>query len=64
MDQESNRMANAGEASRLIHRCMRHNENARFLRRLPGLQLDQELPSPLRDLLGRLHQVEGNRGEQ
>ncbi|WP_309085966.1 hypothetical protein [Chelativorans sp.] len=48
----------ASETARLISRQIRHAENARFLRRLPGFELQRELPGSLLDLLCKLQEAE------
>jgi len=43
---------------RLISRQIRSADNARLLRRLPGFELQRDLPSQLVDLLCKLQETE------
>jgi hypothetical protein len=52
----------ASETAQLISRQIRHAENARFLRRLPGFEVKRELPSQMVDLLGELQEAESASG--
>ncbi|WEX09332.1 hypothetical protein [Chelativorans sp. AA-79] len=52
----------ASDTAQLISRQIRHADNARFLRRLPGFELQRELPSQLVDLLCNLQDTEGTYG--
>ena len=49
----------APDVARLISRQIRNADNKRFLRRLPGLELERDLPSQVLDLLRKLQEVEG-----
>lgn len=42
----------------VLSRQIRHAENARFLRRMPGFTLDQSMPDEIESLLGKLQEVE------
>ena len=54
----------APETSRLIQRQLHSAEVSRFLRRLPGLEVQADLPPQIMDLLGALDEAEaaGRRG--
>lgn len=49
----------AGDTARLIRRFLATEENARFLRALPGFRLQNDMPRELLDLLGQLREREG-----
>ena len=42
----------------VLSRQIRHAENARFLRRMPGFALDQSMPQEIESLLGKLQEAE------
>jgi len=58
MLRKDERAGSVSETARLICRQIRHAENARFLRRMPGFELKREMPSEIVDLLCRLQEVE------
>ncbi|WP_161782003.1 hypothetical protein [Nitratireductor basaltis] len=47
-----------------MSRQIRHAENARFLRRMPGFTLDQSVPQEIETLLGKLQEVEEGTSER
>lgn len=46
------------QAAQAVRRQMRLGENARFLRRMPGFELDDATPNHFEELLGRLEEAE------
>lgn len=48
----------------VLSRQIRHAENARFLRRMPGFTLDQSVPQEIETLLGKLQEVEEGTSER
>ncbi|WP_265515988.1 hypothetical protein [Nitratireductor luteus] len=44
-----------------LSRQFRHADNTRFLRRLPGFELERELPEELLELLSELQKAENVR---
>ncbi|MCT7376186.1 hypothetical protein [Chelativorans salis] len=58
MPPSNHKKADASEAARLILQQIHTAENLRFLRHLPGFELDRELPTLLLQSLGRLHRAE------
>jgi hypothetical protein len=62
MPRRGEKALSAPEMAQLISRQIRHAENARFLRRLPGFEVKRELPPQMVDLLGKLQEVESASG--
>jgi len=60
MPRRNEKAGNSPRTAQLISRQLRNADNARFLRRLPGFELQRELPSQLLDLLCKLQETEGS----
>ncbi|WP_163272401.1 hypothetical protein [Chelativorans alearense] len=58
MPRSNNKSADVSQAARQIRQQIHTVENLRFLRHLPGFELDRELPTLLLQLLGKLHRAE------
>lgn len=58
MSPRDKRTKRASETARLIYRQVRRTENTRFLRGLPGLGVDGDLPTHFQELLGHLQEAE------
>lgn len=50
-----------GSTADELSRQFRHADNTRFLRRLPGFELERELPEELLELLSELQEAENAR---